>query len=332
MKRLNDDIKNKTFKTCYLLFGTERYLVTEYRSMLRKALLDGADDINFNAFEGKATDFNEVMSIGSTLPFFADHRVIQLDGTGLFKAAGDVGKQLATWIRELPETTTVIFSETEVDKRNVLYKAVSETGTAVEMNGLDEKDLRMFVAKRLKKNGRDIREKDVAYLLESVGYDMQNICNELEKLIAYTMGREEVTAADIDAVCIHRISGRIFDLTDAVAEGRMDDAIKHYSTMIKLREKPAAILSRLETHFNNLLLTKDLASHGRNAYEVAGALGVKQYPAEKYCAQSRKFSFEKLRKATELGINLENDFKSGRIPESMVAEYYVLNLIEMLRS
>lgn len=332
MKRLIEDIKNKTFKSSYLLFGSERYLVTQYRAKLKDALLDGADDMNFNAFEGKSVDFTEVCSIGNTLPFFADHRVIQLDGTGLFKAAGDTAKQMAAWIKELPETTTVIFTETEVDKRNVLYKAVNELGTACEMNGPDEKDLRIFVANRLKKDGRAIREKDVAYLLETVGYDMQNLCNELEKLVSYTMGRTEVTASDIDTVCVHQITGRIFDLTDAVAEGRKDDAIRHYSTMIRLREKPAAILYRLTTHFNNLLLAKDLVSHGRNSYDVASALGIKQYPADKYCAQSRKFTIEKLRKATELGIELENDFKSGKMPENMTAEYYVISLINMLQS
>lgn len=329
MKRLIEDIKNKTFKSSYLLFGSERYLVTQYRGKLKEALLCGSDDMNFNAFEGKAVDWAEVMSIGNTLPFFADHRVILLDGTGLFKSAGEAGKQLAAWVKELPDTTTVIFTETEVDKRNVLYKAVNEAGTACEMNGPDEKDLRVFVATRLKKDGRAIREKDVAYLLETVGYDMQNLCNELEKLIAFTMGRTEVTAQDIDTVCVRQISGRIFDLTDAVAQGNRDAALKHYGTMIKLREKPAGILYRLTSHFNSLLLTKDLVANGRSSYDVASALGIKQYPADKYVAQCRKMPLEKLREAAELGIELENDFKSGKMPENMVAEYYVVSLINM---
>ncbi len=329
MKRLKEDIQNKSFKTCYLLFGSERYLVTQYRGRLKCALLPEDDTMNLNSFEGKGIDWPEVMSIGTTLPFFADHRVVLLDGTGLFKAGGDLGNQVAAWVRELPESTTVIFTETDVDKRSALYKAVNEVGTACEMNGPDEQELRMFVAMRLKKEGRQIRERDIVYLLETVGFDMQNLCNELEKLIAYTMGRDTITVTDIDAVCVRQITGRIFDLTDAVSAGDKEAALHHYSTMLQLREKPAGLLAMLTSHFNRLLLTKDLLAHGRNSRDVASTLGIKQYPADKYCAQCRNYSLEKLRKATELGLKLDKDFKSGNMEEAIACEFYIISLLTL---
>jgi len=327
MKRLKDDIANKTFKTCYLLYGTERYLVTQYRGRLKNALIPEDDTMNLNAFEGKSLDWPEIMSIGSTLPFFADHRVILLDGTGLFKSAGEQGKQMAAWIRELPETTTVIFTETDVDSRSAMFKAVNETGTACEMNGPDENELRTFIAIRFKKEGRQIRERDAAYLLETVGSDMQNLCNEIDKLVAYTLGRDTITANDIDEVCVRQINGRIFDLTDAVAAGNKDAALHNYYLMLQMREAPIKVFASISNHFNRLLLTKDLLSHGRNNRDVAASLGMKQYPADKLCGQSRNFSIEKLRSAVELGVKLDKDFKSGNLDPDMVAEFYIIQLL-----
>ncbi|MBO7402699.1 MAG: DNA polymerase III subunit delta [Lachnospiraceae bacterium] len=328
MKTISEDIKNKTYKTCYLLFGTERYLVATYRSKLKDALVPPDDTINFNSFDGKGLDWNEVMSLGNTMPFFSDHRVIIIDGSGVFKGSGDTGSRVAEWIKTLPETTTVIFSETDVDKRSAPYKAVAETGYASEMNGLTENDLMTFIGQRLKKNGYNITGNDASYLLVNVGSDMQNLSNELEKLISYALGRTVITREDIDAVCVKQITGKIFDLTDAVGEKNKKKAMHAYSTMLALRERPAGILYRITSHFNYLLQVKDLVNKGKKAVDIAQALGIKQYPAEKYCKQCKNFTSDILRRAVELGLKYETDFKSGKMDEEIAAEMFLVSLLE----
>ncbi len=52
MQTLNQDIKDRTFKPVYLLFGEEAFLKKSYKSRLREALTDG-DTMNYNYFEGK---------------------------------------------------------------------------------------------------------------------------------------------------------------------------------------------------------------------------------------------------------------------------------------
>ena len=329
MKTINEDIKNKTYKTCYLLFGSERYLVTTYRTKLKDALVPPDDTINFNAFDGKGLDWNEVMSLGNTMPFFSDRRAILIDGSGVFKGSGDTGAKVAEWIKNLPESTTVIFSETDVDKRNAAYKAVAETGYAAEMNGPTEGELLTFIGSRLKKNGFNITGNDASYLLYNVGSDMQNLSNELEKLINYGLGRTVITKEDIDAVCVKQITGKIFDLTDGVAEKNKKKAMHAYSTMLALRERPAGILYRITSHFNYLLQVKDLVLKGRNARDIAAALSIKQYPAEKYCKQCKNFTADVLRKAVELGLKYETDFKSGKMDEEIAAEMFLVSLLEL---
>ena len=181
MQTLIEHIKSNTFKPVYLLYGSERYLVTLYRSKLKDAILAGDDGMNFNAFEGKAIDWNEVVGIAETLPFFSERRLILLDNTGIFKSASD----FADYLPNMPESTCLVFCETEVDKRSRMYKEVNKLGYACELNGPEEKDLRIFIASRLKKDGKNITGNDVDYLLDTVGADMLNISNEIEKLVAY---------------------------------------------------------------------------------------------------------------------------------------------------
>lgn len=325
MNTLKEHIKNKSFSRVYLLYGTERYLVTLYRKKLKDAILDGDDGMNFNYFEGKDIDWSEVTSVAETLPFFSEHRLILLENTGLFKSSND----FADYLAHMPDTTCLIFCETEVDKRNRLYKAVSQTGYICEMNGLDERNLALFVASLLKKENKKITDQDVRYLLDTAGTDMLNLENETEKLICYTAGREIITRKDIDEVCIQQISGKVFQLTDAIGARNRRLALSHYNTMVQLREAPMMILAMIVRHFNCLLQAGELSGRGSSNAQIASAIGLPPYIAGKYVTQSRNFSPRILRYAVEYGTELEEKAKTGLLNEKIAVEFLVVKLISM---
>ena len=84
MKMLSEDIKNRSFKTSYLLCGDEAYLRTQYRNRLMNALADPQDTMNVSRFEGKNIRPEEIIDLAETLPFFADRRVAQRQFTSFF--------------------------------------------------------------------------------------------------------------------------------------------------------------------------------------------------------------------------------------------------------
>ena len=118
MQVLNQDIKNREFKQVYLLFGDEPYLISNYKKKLREAIA-GDDTMNFNYFEGKNPDVKEIISLADTMPFFAERRLIMVDGSGFFKSASE---ELVNYLPNMPDTVSFVFCESEVDKRNKLYK------------------------------------------------------------------------------------------------------------------------------------------------------------------------------------------------------------------
>ena len=69
MQTINEDIKNGTFKPVYLLYGEEAFLKQSYKKKLRAAI-SGDDTMNYNYFEGKGLDVNELISLADTMPFF----------------------------------------------------------------------------------------------------------------------------------------------------------------------------------------------------------------------------------------------------------------------
>ena len=58
----------------------------------------------------------------------------------------------------MPATTTIIFVEEEIDRRNKLYKIIRDMGTVSEMNGLSEKNLKLFVVSLLDQEGSKLQK------------------------------------------------------------------------------------------------------------------------------------------------------------------------------
>ena len=134
MKSLNEDMKTGNFRPVYLMYGDEAYLKNQYKNRLRKAILQSDDTINFTSYEGRGTDVKQLIDQAETMPFFADHRVIQVENSGFFKNACP---ELADYLPQMPQETVLVFVENEVDKRSRLYKAVKSVGRVVEMGRQD---------------------------------------------------------------------------------------------------------------------------------------------------------------------------------------------------
>ena len=123
MKGLAQDIKNKTFQPVYLIYGEEAFLKRSYKNQMREAIA-GDDTMNSHFFEGKGLDLKEIISLADTMPFFGDKRLIVIEDSGLFKSGG--ADALVEYLPHMPASTHILFVESEVDKRNRLYKKVKE--------------------------------------------------------------------------------------------------------------------------------------------------------------------------------------------------------------
>ena len=255
MKSLNEDLKTGQFNKVYLLFGEEAYLKKQYKDKLRKAMVSPDDNMNYAYFEGKGINVNEVIDLAETLPFFAERRLIVMEDTGFFKSAS---AELADYIKEMPDTTSVIFIETEVDKRGKLYKAVQSKGRVVELGRQDENTLLRWVAGNVKQEQKMMSESTVRFFLSKVGTDMENIQKELEKLFCYTMEKDSITAEDVETICTTQITNQIFDMVNAVADKKQRKALEYYYDLLALKEPAMRILFLLTRQFKLLLKRRGL--------------------------------------------------------------------------
>lgn len=321
MKSLQEDIKNQDFKKVYLFCGEEAYLKQQYKHRMKAALLPEDDSMNFSMFEGKKTEPKSVIDLAETMPFFADRRVIMLEDTGFFK---NQCTDLPEYMAELPDYLCMIFVEDEVDKRSRMFKAVKKYGRIVEFAKQDSQTLMRWVLGMMKREGKKITQGDMELFLTKTGTDMGNIRMELEKLLVYTMGREIVSSADIEAVCTTQTSNKIFDMVRAVTERNQKKALDLYNDLLTLKEPPMRILFLLAKQFNQLMITKEMSEKGYGQPEIASQLGVPPFVVRNYFQIVKRYRLSQLRQAVEDFTEAEELVKTGRLGDVLSVELLIV--------
>lgn len=322
MQTIANDIKTHSFHRVYLLYGEEAYLKRSYKIQLKEALIRPDDTMNYHYFEGKGINPKEIIDLAETMPFFANFRFILIENSGFFKNSCE---ELATYIKEIPETCVILFVENEVDRRGKLFKAVKQFGYPTELNKQPEKKLIVWILSLLKKEGKKITEANMQLFLSKTGTDMELITKELEKLICYIYPREIITSEDIETICCEQTTGKIFDMMTAISEKQQKKALELYYDLLLLKEPPMRILFLLARQFNLLMQVKELsASHCDNT-TISKRTGLQTFLVGKYQNQAKPFSISVLRKAVQDCVETEEAIKTGRIDDQLGVELLLIS-------
>lgn len=321
--RIDIDIKNGSFKRIYLLYGNQSYLRNIYKDRLVKALIPDDNTLNYSYYEGKNVPIGEVIDLAETLPFMSDRRVIVLENTGLFAEACP---QLEEYISSIPETTCMIFSEEKADGRLKQFKSVKSAGMAVEYKDLSEDELKKWITGRLNREHRGITGNALNLFIENCGTDMMMISKELDKLVAYTYGKDGIYPEDVQAICSPQTENQIFLMLDEIFKHNTDGALSYYGDLLALHEQPIRIMALIQTQLRLLYHIKVMASEGHSAKSIAEGLEMNEYRVKKALPQAQKSSKIWLRKALSLCANTDEAFKSGRVDAQIGLEMVICEL------
>lgn len=320
MRIINEDIKSGKYKRVYLIYGEEGYLKKQYKDKLKEAITLG-DTMNYGYFEGKGIDVNALIEMSETMPFFADYRLIVVENSGFFKNAND---KIIEYIEKIPESTVIVFVESDIDKRGKLYKRVKEKGHDCEMAVQTPAVLEKWILSILGREEKKITKTAIDYFLSISGSDMTNIYSELEKLICYCMDKEAIEISDINAVTTEQISAKIFDMIDALGFKNQKKTLDIYYDLISTKEPPMRILFMLTRQFNIMLQVKELSEQGMGQKDIASKLSMQPFIVGKAIKQTGNFKGNILREAIREAVDMEKDIKSGNMDEKMGVELLLI--------
>ena len=197
-------------------------------------------------------------------------------------------------------------------------------GHIVELAVQDENTLRKWVSGLVRKEKKEMAQPDIAYFLNKVGTDMENITKELEKLFCYCLDRNVITREDVDAVCVTQITNHIFDMVNAVAAKDQRRALDLYYDLLALKEPPMRILSLMSKEYRDLYHVKELSRQGYARKEIASKAGLHPFVAGKYMDLAKRFQSGELRKVMEESADLEQRVKTGLMTDNLAVELFIV--------
>ena len=335
LENLEKELKSGKLNSIYLLYGEETFLLESCLKKIKNNF--GERKAGINEVRIDDTNVNGIISDIETPAFGYEKKLIIARNTGLFKKEGkrkiatnsELSNKVAEYIKEnikmLQEAVVLVFIEEEAEK-NELYKIIEQYGIVCEFQEL--KPVQIIARMKAICNAYQVQIDDntLKYFIECCGTNMQDLINEIRKLIEYAGTNGTITKKAVDLLCIKKLESVIFDLTDNLGKKQVNKALEVLHSLIYQKEPIQKILITLYNHFKKLYIIKIAQRENKNIAESLNLKPNQMFLVTKYKTQADYFKEAELKKIVEELIDLDYNYKIGLIDlnvglESILCRY-----------
>ena len=336
VENLEKELKNKQLNSMYLLYGEELFLLETSLKKIRSLFGETIKGINYILIDD--TNINELIQDMETPAFGYEKKLIIARNTGIFKKEGKrknselaklkekINDYIEKNIEMINESLVLVFVEEEADSKQTLYKTIDKLGTVCKFDYQKP----MQIEARLKAicNGYKVQidNQSLRYFIEVCGTNMQDLINEIRKLIEYAGENGKIEKADIDKLTIKKLESIIFDLTDNLGKKDISKALEVLHNLIYSKEPLQKILITLYNHFKKMYFTKVAMNNNKDMVTSLGLKPNQTFLVNKYKTQARYFKTSELKEILQSLRDLDYNYKNGLIDlqvgmESILCRY-----------
>jgi len=332
----------------YLLHGTDEFTRSEEIAKLKQKLGDPTVvSLNTTVLDGrKALSLPALTAACDALPFMAKRRLVIVEGFWSRFEPPEGGKskekqpktpasdtalvqELAEYLPRLPETTGLVFVEGRLlHAPNPVFKMLpSDKKVAYVKEFSPPEDLRAWIERRMKAKGGEILPQAAEELARSVGGDLRQLDQELDKLWAHADFQRPVSVADVHNLVSATHSEGIFALVDAIGLRQREKAMRVLHELLEAGAAPAHLLMMIERQFRILLQVKDLQARAVSSREMQRMLGIRHsFIIDKSLRQAQNFSMGTLESVYGHLADVEQKIKTGEIEDLVALDLLVVEL------
>jgi len=304
----------------YFIYGEDSYRAKRKLEEIilgyKKIHQSGLNLIYINANENDFRDFYGNLKTNS---MFAEKKLIILKN--VFSDA-KFQEEFLENIKNLEDVKdiVIIYEDCLPDQRTKFFKALSGSARSrearqikcQEFNFLQPAMLKKWVIGKFNENGAKINPDALDLLVSSVGSDLWQMANEINKLSNYKKGGV-VRKEDVELLVKPNIENDIFTTIDALASKEKRQALSLLHKHLENGDSPLYLLSMISYQFRNLLIIKELMEK-RNPYAaIAKKSGLHPFVVQKSYYLCNQFSMEQLKKIYHKIFQADSDIKTGKV-------------------
>jgi DNA polymerase-3 subunit delta len=319
---LKRELATGRVRSAYLLAGAEVLLRDAALAAIRVAAL-GADggDFDFERLAGERTTPGQLRDGVRALPLLAKRRLVVLrepearkggKGEALAEALAGVVADAAT-----SDTCTLVVVAEQIDRRSRWVKAFAEPAAFVACDPpKNAKEALAFLRDEAREQGVALEPAAAELLAESVGPNLLALRMELTKASLFAGEGARVTRAHVQETICAAAEEPIWDLTDAIGDGRTADALGVLARMLASGAPAPVLLGSLAGHFRKL-------ARARAGQLPAGH----PFVVQKLERQARRYTPARLVACLRAIHEVDEVLKgSGSLPADLALERLVLGL------
>ena len=332
IENLEKELKNGKLNNVYLLYGEEKFLLESCLKKIKRNFGEIALGINYIQID--ETNLNTLISELNTPAFGYPKKIIIVKNTNLFKKEtkkrkdnnDSIKEKLINYINENSQENILVIIEDEVEKNSLLDAIQKNKGIVCNFEYQKPNQIMGRLKAICNAYKVNISQSTLNHLIDIAGTDMQNLINEIRKLIEYAGENGTIKDEDIDAMSTRTIDSNIFDLTDNLGKRNITEVTKILDDLLYMKEPIQKILITLYNHFKKLYIVKLSETQNRNVNTDLNLKPNQTFLINKYKTQSRYFELEELENILKSLIDLDYHYKIGEIDinigvESILCRY-----------
>ncbi len=314
----------------FILYGNDEFAIAR---KIRDFESDFSDPttagMNTARFESRGVSDEEFNNALNAMPFLAPKRLVILANPSAKYNNVSSRKKFEEYIGKAPDTVKLVMYESIEAKEVVkhwLIKWAEKNSVKTQAFMLPkQRDMPGWIINEAKKQNGAIEPPAAAKLAEMVGVDTRQAGMELAKLLAYVNWSRPVRGSDVEAVCIVTSQQSVFDFVDALSQGNGKTAQKLLHRLLE-NEDAFALWGMVVRQFRLLLQAREILDGRGNKDDVARALGVHPFVAEKTTGQASRFSMEALENIYHRLLSIDERVKTSQITLDLALDTLIVEL------
>ena len=307
----------------FAFVGDDSYRKESALKELSSSILDDASrELNYRVFYGDELDTSGMMDFASTVPFLSPSRLVIIKG---FERIPKKEKARIVEYLKNPSKHTCVVIEAETEEALAGYDIEGHISIRRFFTPRDD-EMVPWIMRFVAEKGKRIMDEAASMVKELAGCDSMTVARELEKLIAYTGDRMEITGSDVEETVGRTLAVSAFDITDAVGQKRPDRALGIASDLAMGGTKQYEIIGILCWHIKRMLKARVLLNKGLSQSHVAASLRIARRHSASFFRQVNGFKENELKRKMEILLEADLNIKRTRYDPALVLEFAIIRL------
>ena len=307
-----EKIKQTGLPQFLIVAGEVEDILTEAKNQIFEFVGFDSNDMGQSYFDLDTQNADFALEELESLPFFADKKLVIFENLSNLTTAKKIifdEKQMQRFEsfldNPLETTQLIIVLHGKLDSRLKVTKKLKKIATILTAEELKSQELNAYFQSKTA-----LKNNILQAVFEKSNFTFSTIKQNIALLETYAMGKE-ISLADVEKVVPKSLQDNIFDLTDLIFKGKLNEARTLIADLLLQGEEVIKILTILTNSYRLYYQVKLMKDKGWSEIQQTSQLKIHPYRVKLANQVVGRLSSQNLAQSLKLLLETDYQIKSG---------------------